>query len=148
SRPMRAIVRESLIRVVGCAVTLSCVTPVARAQAPEGSRFLSPQAVAESLKVLKQLNAVVRANYKDAPAWYRQGMIASALYERCRVQPKLPNLDCTKPRLLADSAFLISREIEPTNREYILALGRFLLASDVTFYRDATYFTKLFGAGL
>ena len=118
------------------------------AQAPEGSRFLTVQAVAESLKVLSELQTSVRKHYNNAEAWYHQGLIATALYERCRVVPKLPNLDCTRPRQLADTALMIAGELDPQNRQYILALGRFLLAADVTFFRDGTYFTKLFGAAL
>ena len=142
---MRRVVRRSFMCSTFAAVL--CAGAVT-AQAPEGARSLNAAAVADSLNVLRVLRDSVRRHYNSPEAWYRQGMIAAALYDRCRVLPKLANLDCTRPRLLADSALLIARELEPDNKEYILALGRFLLAADVTFYRDGTYFKRLFGASL
>ena len=142
---MRAIARWTL--VAGVVVSASTADWTG-AQAPEGARLLSAQAIGESLAVLRKLQDSVARHYRNPAAWYHQGMIAAALYDRCRVAPRLSILDCTRPRPLADSAFMIARELEPENREYVLALGRFLLAADVVFWRDATYFKRLFDASL
>src|SRR5687768_2382156 len=86
-------------------IALPLVAPRVHAQPPVGSHRLSADAVVESLAVLKQLNARVKHEYNDAQSWFRQGMIAWALYERCRHKPPIKQLDCTRPRLLADTAF-------------------------------------------
>jgi GWxTD domain-containing protein len=136
---MRDIARIGL----ACSV-LALVTPGARAQAPRGSERLSEPAIAESLAVLKDLHATVQKHYKDAPAWFHQGMIAWSLYERCRHEPPARGLDCTRPRLLADTSFLIATEIDTANAHYALTLSRYLLASEGNYRRDSPYLDRLF----
>lgn len=120
----------------------------ARAQAPAGSDRLSAQAVVESLAVLKTLKDRVAVHYGDPAAWFHQGMIAWSLYERCRYRPAVAALDCTRPRLLADTALMIAGELDPNNAEYSRALAEFLLSSDATFRRESTYLDRMFRATL
>ena len=91
---MRAIARWTL--VAGVVVSASTADWTG-AQAPEGARLLSAQAIGESLAVLRKLQDSVARHYRNPAAWYHQGMIAAALYDRCRVAPRLSILDCTRP---------------------------------------------------
>jgi GWxTD domain-containing protein len=111
----------------------------AQAQAPEGSATLTPAAVAESLAVLKTLDAALGKNSKDAATWHRRGMLAWALYERDRVKPPIAGLDWTRLGPMADSSLRLAAEFDRTNAQYRLMAGRFLLSSGVSITRAASY---------
>jgi GWxTD domain-containing protein len=126
-------------------VTLFLLTsPPAIPQAPAGAEHLSYPAVVDSLAVLKKLSDKVKQNYNDPESWYRQGMVAWSLYEACRHVPHYAILDCTRPRILADTALMIAGELKPDDDKFALALTRFLLASEGTFRRESPYLDRIF----
>jgi hypothetical protein len=112
---------------------------LADAQVPQGSSRLSQRAATDSLAVLKDLDAAVRKNSKDAATWHRRGMVAWALYERTRHLPPLRGLDWTLLTRLADTSLRIAMELEPDNEQYFLAVGRFLLSTSVPYRRWGPY---------
>jgi GWxTD domain-containing protein len=111
----------------------------AGAQAPKGADRLSPAAVAESLSVLDDLDQAVRKNSSDAALWYRRGMLAWALAERDRHEPRIPTLDRTRLGRMADTSLRIAAEIDKDNAYYRLMSARYLLSSEASISRAASY---------
>ena len=127
---------------------LSAGPAVVMAQAPAGSDRLSAPAVVESLAVLQALRNDVVRNYKNPAAWFRQGMIAWALNDRCRHTPPVKQLDCTRTRLLADTALMIAEELDPENPVYVETRMKYLLTSEGSFRREAPYLERILKSGL
>lgn len=120
------------------ALTL-CAAARGSGQSPAGSATLAPAAVAESLSVLKRLDAAVAENPRDAASWFRRGMVSWALYERDRSKPPISGLDWTRLGRMADTSLRIAADLEPENGEYRLMVGRYLLLSGVSITRLASY---------
>jgi hypothetical protein len=99
------------------------------AQAPAGFQRLTATDVAESLAVLRTLDAHVRKNPNDAAAWHRRGMVAWALAARDKTQPEIRGIDWTLLDRLADTSLRIAALIEPTNVYYRMAVGRHLAST-------------------
>lgn len=123
------------IRRVLALLFLPCV---AAAQGPAGARTLTPAAVGESLAVLDQLTPRLTNDTASAPLWYRAGMIAWALSDRARATPEIAGLDWTRLSLRADTSLRIAAQLAPTNSQYRLTVGRFLLMSGVSVTRFAS----------
>ncbi|HKS06646.1 MAG TPA: GWxTD domain-containing protein [Gemmatimonadaceae bacterium] len=119
-----------------CAVMFA-YAPRVLAQGPRGADTLSPGAVAESLAVLRTLEAQVRSNDRDAAAWYRLGMIAWALSDRARAANAPRGLDQTTLASRADVALRRAAQAAPSNPMYRIAVGRLLLTSSVAITRHA-----------
>lgn len=119
-------------------------------QAPVGADTLSPAAVAESLAVLKTLDAQVIRNPRDHAAWFRRGMIAWALAFRDTMPPPIDATDWTLLARMADTSFRRAAQAAPTNPLYHLTVGRFLLASGASFTRVGAneHFEKAVDAAL
>ena len=98
---------------------------------------MSAGAVADSQAVLRQLDAHVRANPRDAAAWYQRGMVAWALADRARAKSPPRGLDHTLLGRLADTSLRIAAELAPTNGRYRTAVGRYLLESGFAMSRAA-----------
>ena len=84
---------------------------------------MSQQAVAESLAVMRDLFDQLRHRQKDAALWYRQGLIAWALYDRDR-KSHVEGVDWTLIGRAADSCLRIAKELEPNNPRYVLTAGQ------------------------
>ncbi len=98
----------------------------AASQVPKGADTLPPRAVADSQAVLRDLDSVVRANPRDAAAWYRRGMVAWVLALRPDAKPPVRGLDPTRIRRVADTSLRIAAELAPKNVAYEMAMGDFL----------------------
>ncbi|HYV99262.1 MAG TPA: GWxTD domain-containing protein, partial [Gemmatimonadaceae bacterium] len=124
--------RRILILIAVCTFSAS-----GSAQAPRGSDTLSPGAINDSLKILQDLDAKVRANKQDAAAWSRRGLVAWSLAERARVGNAPKTLDETRLGRLADTSLRIAAQIDSKNPYYRMAVGRFLIWSGVPTARFA-----------
>jgi GWxTD domain-containing protein len=117
--------------------TIVAHAAAAHAQGPRGADTLSPGAVADSLAVLRELEAQLRTNDRDAAAWHRLGMIAWALSDRARAPNPPRGLDYTTLGSRADAALRRATQAAPSNALYRIAVGRFLLTSSVSLTRYA-----------
>jgi tetratricopeptide (TPR) repeat protein len=106
---------------------------VTGAQAPAGSDRLAAGAVAESIRVMRELDTAVIHGRRDAATWFHRGMIAWALLERDRHQPPVSGLDWTTLTPRADTSLRRALELEPDNEQYFRAVAHFLIASGVTY---------------
>jgi GWxTD domain-containing protein len=129
---------KNMRRICLTAFALSLIGTIATAQGPKGADTLSPAAIADSLKVLATLDAKVRANGKDAAAWYQLGMVAWALSERAK-SPNAPReLDPNKLSRMADTSLRRAAQAAPKNAYYRMTVGRYLLTSGVSVTRFAS----------
>jgi GWxTD domain-containing protein len=125
---MHRLVRHSALAVA--AVSLSAVAALAQKYQPVGADTLSPGAVAESLAVLKMLDSTVRANPKNAQAWYRLGMVAWALATRDKAhRGEIKGLDHTRLGRMADTSLRISQALAPDSSRYAMAAATYLRQS-------------------
>lgn len=114
------------------AASLLAAAPAVHSQVrsgPEGALVLTPDAVAESLAVLRQLDATVRAYPDSADAWYRRGMVAWALAARGSTPPPLRSLDWTRLGRIADTSLRRAAMTPPYRVEHKLAAGQYLASS-------------------
>jgi hypothetical protein len=95
------------------------------AQAPKGYDTLSARSVAESLKVMAQLEKRASGESKDTAAWFHRGMIAFTLSARAREPNPPAGLDWRQLRLIADKALNRVVALDGDNPEYWMALARF-----------------------
>lgn len=113
-------------------LALACIAPrVASAQRPAGADTLSPAAVAESLKVLNDIRALLdkRKNQNNADLWYHRGMLTWALYLRDRAHGGLRELDWTMLGRELDSSLRLASELAPNNVRYQLTKGQYFLST-------------------
>ncbi|HYV96121.1 MAG TPA: GWxTD domain-containing protein [Gemmatimonadaceae bacterium] len=110
-----------------------------RAQAPAGSAKLTAGAVADSLSVLEDIDDALKQHASDATLWFRRGMIAWALTERDKYEPKLRSLDKTRLGRLADTSLRIAADIDKNNAYYRLMSARYLLSTETSLSRAASY---------
>lgn len=115
------------------------------AQRPPGADTLSERAIADSLDVLGQLKLQIKQHPRDASLWFRQGMVAWALYDRDHLNPT-STLDWTRLGRVADSSLRIARSLEPNNPRYILTTGQYFLGTGIITLRAQSY--GLFGTAL
>jgi GWxTD domain-containing protein len=111
-------------------LAMSFVAASLNAQTPVGAERITAAAVADSLTVLARVDSSLRLQRKDAPTWFRRGMLAWALYERSRVQPPVPGLDSTSLLQMADSSLRLALHHDAGNPLYMLTVGRLLLSAD------------------
>ncbi len=116
-------------RVGAIAIAVVFSSECVLAQAPRGADTLSARAVADSQAVLRTLDDAVRANQKDAAAWFHRGMVAWALGARADAKPPIRGLDATRLRRLADTSLRIAVELEPKRVEFQLSAGMFFRLS-------------------
>src|SRR5689334_22697449 len=101
----------------------------ARAQKyqPVGSDTLSPKSVADSLAVLRMLDSTLKVRPKDAPTWYRRGMVAWALATRDKAHHgEIKELDRTRLGRMADTSLRIAQALAPDSTKYALASASYL----------------------
>jgi GWxTD domain-containing protein len=96
-------------------------------------------AVRESLAVLVQLDAAVRAKPRDAAIWYHRGMVAWALTYRGRIGPAYAGLDWTRLGRTADSSIRIALNIDGSNPRVLLTAAQLYLSSGQTAMRVQAY---------
>ena len=125
----------ALSAALALAMPLGAQAARAAGQAPPGADTLSPAAVAESLAVLRTLDARVIRDPRDHAAWFRRGMIAWALAVRDTMPPPNDATDWTLLTRMADTSFRRAAQAAPSNPTYHLTVGRFLLASGASFTR-------------
>jgi len=118
----------------------------AGAQRPAGADTISVQAVAESLAVLDRLAEQIRHDGRNAALWFRQGMIAWALYDRDRAGTGVDRVDWTRIGRLADTSLRIAKALEPNNARYILGAGQYFLGTGLLTMRAQSY--TMFGDAL
>ena len=129
--------RHGSLRFTLPIVLLAFITTRTGAQVMRGADLLTRSEVADSQRVLVQLDERVRAMPGDASAWYRRGMVAWALAERASAGNAPGGLDANRLRRLADTSLRIAARLAPENTGYRLTTGRFLLASGVGVTRAA-----------
>ncbi|HYV96408.1 MAG TPA: GWxTD domain-containing protein, partial [Gemmatimonadaceae bacterium] len=95
----------------------------------------SDTAVAESLKVLDQLNKTAERNNRNAAFWMRRAVVAWGLAYRDRVGPDYKGLDWTRLGRLADSSIRIALSIAPNDARVALTAAQFYLSSGQTAVR-------------
>ena len=119
-------------------------TTVASGQVMAAAQALAPAAVADSLRVLDELERAARRPGTSAADWYRRGMIGWALAVRARSPDPPRGLDATRLGRLADTSLRIAVRLEPGNARYRLTMGRFLIESGVAMTRSAAggFFTE------
>lgn len=130
-------------RAAALVIALCVAIPPLSAQGPPpGTNLLRPlseAAVAESLAVLKELDAIVRKNPRDAKAWHRRGMIAWALMYRGRVEPKLRNLDWTRLGRMADTSLRLAYEYGESDPRIAIAMAQYHLGTGLITMRAQAY---------
>jgi GWxTD domain-containing protein len=111
-----------------CALMAFACPLVAAAQFPPRADALSSQVIGDSQRVLRELDATLRRNQRDAGAWHRRGMIAWLLADAAGA-PSGKGINAIGMRRLADTSFRIAAEIERDSARYQLAAGMFLRLS-------------------
>lgn len=133
----RAIYAGAIMVAPSLAASLAVVSPrSAGAQVMAAARSLTPTAVADSLKVLDSLDREVRSA-GTAASWYRRALVGWALGVRAAAPDPPRGLDQTRLGRLADTSLRIAVRLDPTNAQYRLTMGRFLIASGVAITRTA-----------
>lgn len=123
--------RHSLVvAALLCAATAS-------AQTPRGADTLGARAIADSQKVVADLEQRIRSNPKDAEAWHRIGMITWALATRAKLPGAPAGMDPTRLGRQADTSLRIAAETAPTNAYYRMDVAHFLLSSGYAMTRTA-----------
>lgn len=138
-------VRVALIGAVA-AVLLGASARQASGQRPPGADTLSQRAVAESLAVLEEIATAIKRDPRNAALWYRQGMVAWALYDRDRVLAGVDGVDWTRIGRMADTSLRIARELEPENPRYVLTAGQYFLGTGLVTMRTQSF--AMFGKAL
>jgi GWxTD domain-containing protein len=100
---------------------------IAAAQALRPATVLPPAAVAESLAVLRDLDAQLRGNMRAAALWYRRGMVAWAMHERSGAPGAPRELQARNYARMADSSLRLATEYGEGQTRYKLDYARFLL---------------------
>jgi GWxTD domain-containing protein len=95
--------------------------------------------VNDSLKVLRELEAAVKANPRDAATWHRLGMVAWALTEWGKEQRSRTTIDHTRMGRQADTSLRMAASLAPERPDYRLAVGRFLLSSGLAMSRAGAF---------
>jgi GWxTD domain-containing protein len=126
------------LRVSLSIALLAFTTTLVRAQHVRGADLLTRSEVADSQRVLADLDAQVRANPDGASLWFHRGMVAWALATRGRAPDPPKGLDATKLGRLADTSLRLAVIKAPDNALYRLTTGRFLLSSGVSMTRGAS----------
>jgi len=116
----------------------AALAPRAQAQYAHALR-LTDNAVNDSLAVVRDLEAAVRANPRDAAAWHRLGMVAWALTEWGKTSGSRSVVDHTRMGRQADTSLRLAASLAPEKPEYRLAVGRYLLASGAAMTRSAAF---------
>ncbi len=92
----------------------------------------------DSLAVLRQLEAEIRTNPRDAAAWHRLGMIAWGLTEWAR-ETRSRTVDPTRMGRQADTSLRMAASLAPDKPMYRVAVGRYLMASGLAMTRSAAF---------
>ncbi len=100
---------------------------------------LADEAVNDSLAIVRELEAAVRRDPKDAAAWHRLGMVAWALTEWGKEKGSRNIVDHTRMGRQADTSLRMAASLAPEKPEYRLAVGRYLLASGLAMTRSAAF---------
>jgi GWxTD domain-containing protein len=137
---------RAFVRCLVVTVAVAAGARVSRAQRPPGADTISAQAVADSLAVLDQLADQISHDRRNAALWFRQGMIAWALYDRDRVRSGVASVDWTRIGRLADTSLRIAKSLEPNNPRYILGAGQYFLGTGLITMRAQSY--GMFGDAL
>jgi GWxTD domain-containing protein len=95
--------------------------------------------VNDSLAVLRELEAKVKADPRDAATWHRLGMVAWALTEWGKEQRSRSTVDHTRMGRQADTSLRMAASLAPERPEYRLAVGRFLLSSGLAMSRAGAF---------
>lgn len=122
-------IRVGLLCALAAPLVAGLTAPEALAQRPAGADTLSPQAVAESLKVLATIRRQLDRDKNNAELWYHRGMLAWALHDRDRASGGLRELDWTRLAREADSSIRIAASIAPKNARYQLTKGQYFLGT-------------------
>ena len=128
--------------VAGLNALTVLAAPVAIAQKhnlalPPGAAKLSPEAVAESLIVLMQLDSTLRHRPNDAAVWHRRGNLAWALSTRAAAGPSVKGIEWTRLARMADTSLRLAAQLAPDSAGYILTVARYLMTSGTPITRYA-----------
>ncbi|MBL0937446.1 MAG: GWxTD domain-containing protein [Gemmatimonadaceae bacterium] len=103
---------------------------------PVGATPGSPAAIADSMVIrgdttgaLSLLNATVKANFKDAAAWYLLGLIHWERIKEVRGNAFIKDKNQIKTVAAADSSLRIATQLAPDSARYWLSLSKFNIGS-------------------
>jgi GWxTD domain-containing protein len=127
-------------RSLSAALVAAALMLPARAQAQYAHTLkLAASEVNDSLRVMRELEARVKADPRDAAAWHRLGMVSWALTEWAKTQRSRAQVDPTRTGRQADTALRLAAALAPNKPEYRVAAGRYLLASGAAMTRAAAF---------
>jgi GWxTD domain-containing protein len=100
---------------------------------------LSSAAIAESVAVLRSLDAVLRANQTDAAAWHRRGMVSWLLSEQSRNGNPVAGYTRRDLTRMADTSLLLALSYD-RNPRHMLTMGQYRLGrSFISLQRFGAY---------
>jgi GWxTD domain-containing protein len=124
--------------LLAAAVFAATMTPTATAaQGGSGMRITTADAN-DSLAVLRDLEASLKSDPRNAATWHRIGMLAWGLTEWAK-ESRTRTIDPTRMGRQADTSLRVAASLAPDKPLYRIAVGRYLLASGIAMTRSAAF---------